>query len=192
MLTEDDVNSSLVSFCQLEYWKRIWTLPEIILPPKSAWLVRGNCKLEADHVFHIFSAMKSHVGDCCINFARTHLSLFEAGDDHMRAAGCRAFRARAPEAEVAGIQDHLDQLHTWFGTRNAKNPRDHVYGLLGLLSTSYSLIVPNYTDPIADVFTEATMACISARMDLNVLELVLPTPRVTRGDAHLGYGLVIG
>ena len=217
MLSEDDINSSLTSFCQLEYWQRIWTLQGIILPSKG-WLVRGNCKIEASIVFHIFSSMKWHVGDCCIDFARTHSSLYEAGNDFMRAAACRVFWRNAVRSADAAVKagqamedsdtshddsnsttsdrdigqttpkcptkDHLqlDRLHTWFGARKATNPRDHDYGLLGLLDTSYGgFIVPDYTSSIADVFAEATMACIRTREDLNVLELVSGTPKVTEG-----------
>lgn len=53
-------------------------------------------------------------------------------------------------------------------------------GLLGLLDLEHH-IIPNYTDPIQQLFVDATFSCIKARGDLRVLELVSCTPRTTPG-----------
>lgn len=156
---------------------------------KSALLVCSDYTLGADLLFKVFMSLKIHAGDCCIDYARTH-RVYEASESLMKMAVCRVIRHNAAWREANGQEQTsgawmdkplgLDRLHAFFGKRKATDTRDHVIGLLGLLDLDHH-IIPNYTSSIQQVFIDATVACIKARNDLRVLELVSHSPKITRG-----------
>lgn len=55
-----------------------------------------------------------------------------------------------------GIALSLGLCHNHYGHRSCHNPRDKIYGMLGLIGNDSGEIVPDYFEPLQSVFHRAT------------------------------------
>ncbi|KAH8892841.1 HET-domain-containing protein [Thozetella sp. PMI_491] len=174
-LTEDDINTAFMAFSAHEYWQRIWTLQEIVVA-REAVLVRGTCQISAGVPLYIAGEMSRHVDECCIDFARSH-SIHAAYKGLARLAhywGLHTMIAKNGQPEARYLPDmELGQMQRFFGSRRATDPRDHVFGLLPLVYDERRHgIKPDYSQPIAEVFADATAALVNSTESLEILEQV--------------------
>jgi hypothetical protein len=59
------------------------------------------------------------------------------------------------------------------GILHSRNPRDHVYGLLGIQSSEKAVHIPiDYTKSVQDVYTDCTRRLIDHDGNLRVLEFI--------------------
>ncbi|KAM0702385.1 hypothetical protein Q7P35_011295 [Cladosporium inversicolor] len=56
----------------------------------------------------------------------------------------------------------LDLCHKHYGHRKCQDPRDKIYGMLGLISHDSGEIVPDYSEPVQSVYYRATCELLAA------------------------------
>ncbi|KAK5726167.1 hypothetical protein LTR17_012982 [Elasticomyces elasticus] len=75
------------------------------------------------------------------------------------------------EADIEAEAEKLGELLLASGSRQAKEPQDHVYTLLGIASDAAS-IRPDYTQPVQSVFTQVLRTVVNAQpLFLDFLQL---------------------
>ena len=76
---------------------------------------------------------------------------------------------------------HLDRLVFASSYREATDPRDYVYALLGLVNdTSYESIDLDYSKPVSWAYQQAMVSMIRSRKDLDILVSKLMLKRTTK------------
>ena len=154
------------------WWLRLWVVQEASLAPQSV-CIRGNSIVALELPLRAAQWM-------------FHRSLHIGGTRE----GLQGIK------HAASIADFADHKTGWFGPRNnyacasnatfldllrhfrsfvTDDPRDHVYGLLGLykrFSSDLTLpegLSPDYTQDVGEVLRDATSFIISTQKDLGVL-----------------------
>jgi hypothetical protein len=150
---------------QSPWWTRTWTVQEATLPRTGlfiydTWTTTLHSITDCGHYYYKHVWMK-----CCPDAEsklpgaiRTALKEF-----YNVASNLRDHRIRDENDGVS-----LLDLHVAYGFRECKDPRDKVYGLLGM--TNDPLLRPDYTLSKGEVFFQATyrMLC-HKRGDLKIL-----------------------
>ncbi|KAH7061663.1 heterokaryon incompatibility protein-domain-containing protein [Paraphoma chrysanthemicola] len=158
---------SLHALFVVQYWTRIWCVQEVYLAPKQI-LYFGTEKIDG-----------KSFSDFTDWWAREDYRHARGGGPHTK-------------EQIAMQNSGISQAHTTFNHQslNAKdlflvceqfnnldatNPRDKVYGVLGLwrpLSASHRPIDVDYNKSVAEVYTDVAIQAICDRKDLLVLRLV--------------------
>lgn len=153
------------------YWRRLWILQEIALGRYSTPVLCGERTL------------------CWGQFARAFKTLSNTDeiiniyiDNELRAASLSLDLAIWPNlATVEEIQFHQDSdvdgkpidIHRLLHYSRevfSTDPRDKVYGLLGLLDERIAALVkPDYTDTVENVYRSFTLAILEATGSLDVI-----------------------
>ena len=175
---------SLRAFVTHEYWTRIWTSQEYILPANVV-LVRSAATLEpANDALSILAERSSHILEpCCwLDFPSEdpeterlieRLNQMSAIKDDSLIVGSKG-EASTPKG--------LDILtaHRIGRDRKAKKFVDHVYGLLGLIDEDIRrAITRDYALPVSTVFQNATEVATVYSGNLAMVELAA---------LHVDYG----
>ncbi|GAP87252.1 putative heterokaryon incompatibility protein [Rosellinia necatrix] len=169
----DDKLPGLYMFLRHQWWSRIWTAQEAILA-KQITYYRGNIHISSHDLIGMAASFREHVhtNRCCQT-----LRLPRNGVDMVR--------------DIARIMDNILLLHRFslrthnadfdevallFRHRQATNPLDMVYGLLGI-SCGIKESSINYKFSKAEVYELATRDSISHNNNLNILS------HISRGEA---------
>lgn len=163
-LDKEDV-SALSQFFSAEWWSRMWVLQEAILA-KSARIHVGKYHVSLDSVLDVvytitfklaYAQPSTHHG----SFTRLHARLMRTGSTF---SGVRLLQNFEPST--------WRTFQTIWRSRHllATDPRDRIYGLLGLLSDSVK-ITPDYNLEVSEVFKKATFDIMSSTQSLLMLEL---------------------
>ena len=145
---------SLAAILSRPWWTRVWTVQEAMLSAQA--IVRiGDYQAPLSLFLGLYGSIKKHDSGCCsaaqllwygnaetmmvISRAKSRIGQFLSFDDDSLNGKITLTRALL----VASI-------------RQASDPRDHVYGLHGVLYSKHRLIKPNYQISIDKVFTDAT------------------------------------
>lgn len=147
----------------------MWTVQEAILPPDCV-IMYASWRTDWALLDTAYDNWIAHTLRCCY---QPYKDYFPAEWDVIR----RLFWDTAVEM-VEYRQTFSDpKWRDWlnltrdFGSRKATNPRDHVYGLLGLANKDYAAkIVPDYAADVIDVYAQSMRAMLEEyRGDLRPL-----------------------
>ena len=154
------------------YWSRVWIVQEI---------VRGNCVLiyYGRHVlpFEVFvdaqRLMRKHYYGCCYNHCAanannkwSHLfGVLKKLDDIGDLGVMKSAQASQQKTSI------FDTLLAGIDFREATDPRDQIYGLLGLIPDHRDddLLQPDYTLSLAQVYTRAAVRIMRESGNLRLL-----------------------
>lgn len=158
--------SSIRAFFQLLWWKRIWCVQEVYMA-QTVVMVLGDDSIDGkavaaftqwyfrEHVFYdaqgVVSDLASQLNDPGIGIAYN------------------TFNHRNLDAK------QLHYVCEDFKSLQATDPRDKVYGLLGLwrpASTHEAKLEVDYNKPVSEVYADVAMLAIRSREDLFVLRFV--------------------
>ncbi|KAK7714059.1 hypothetical protein SLS64_004156 [Diaporthe eres] len=137
-----------------EWWTRIWVLQEAMLSPNP--VIRcGNAMLP----FEAFV----HLDDIRLGYIRPERRSLEnaSGGSRFLIQGSpfRQILTSYPEDKprvMAGVTPLAEYSHM-VDQFDATNPRDKIYGLLGLgMPSDVQFLAPDYSQSVADVYTRAT------------------------------------
>jgi hypothetical protein len=153
----DDFNTMCGGFLTVDqspWWTRIWTVQEAILP-RTGLLIYDTWTTSLQTITDCGLHYHKHIwSDCCRNAEsklpgaiRTALKEFCSV-----ARNLHAHRIRIGNVSVE-LPD-LQEQHIAYGFRECEDPRDKVYGLLGI--TDDPLFRPDYTLSKEEVFFQAT------------------------------------
>jgi hypothetical protein len=155
----------LMNLLSRPWFQRVWVIQEIALARNvivyiGTQSVPWNWFAKAGRVFH------DHL-ECCASTVRP-FNVGSADDGYLN---LRHVWANVIVLDVSGQQEQLS-LHValrFFYNRLASDPRDKVYALLGLLSSSERLLEADYTLSAAAVYEEVAIAILNREKGLSVL-----------------------
>jgi hypothetical protein len=166
----------LVIFLRGSWWTRVWTIQELILA-KSLVFVCGTESIDGVEMYGMADSFADHTGrrECCdYSNITAHPFLMPGPDLRNRVDEIMKMRAFQMKGEGRGFLD----LASIFRRRNVTNPKDKVYGLLGIAKGLHDATV-DHSLPVSAVYENATLDLIRNTGNLDVLSHVLPH--------HLGY-----
>ena len=152
---------ALMRLSELEYWKRVWTLQEVVLSRKIIF----TCP-SAD----IHSGVLERVGTYMSTIWDRHQEIYAPKPDFMTPTvwwfikdtlqslrlfstartARQSFRANNPSTNASLVNECMEL--------RAGNPRDYVYGFLGLTRLD---IVPDYEKEVPDVYCDLVTSMIN-------------------------------
>ncbi|XXG98395.1 hypothetical protein Hte_004718 [Hypoxylon texense] len=132
----------------LPWFERVWTIQEAVLNEQTIVILGKRC-------MHY-----STIQLACMSLAQRHYNNDAAGGaiSGVDLAVYRTKFNRNREEDPNRVVDLLERMPFF----SATEPRDRVYGALGLISddTTHSIIDPSYTRPLSEVYARATVAGI--------------------------------
>jgi len=152
------------------WWTRFWCVQESILSP-SATVVLGHWRVPWKTVKNCEINYKYHVSKCCA------LSCGSMPVDYTFYADLTIVSTHVDShgntSLIPCLSDDLDRLLRSFRYKTCQNPRDKVYGILGLVDTAvYGDLTVNYSLDIRTVYLsimEAMLHQVSRLGDLRCL-----------------------
>ncbi|KAI9881133.1 MAG: hypothetical protein M1830_008291 [Pleopsidium flavum] len=146
------------------YWDRLWVLQEIALGGYQSPILCGHQAVRWEELYSAIYYFGAHNFDVMFSLIDQ-----ERKDAGLPAAGLKRNKLiHLNEEQLVQTQQRKSQLMCMLdlGRKSlATDPRDKVYGLLGLMEASVSdQIIPDYTLPLSKVFTAFTKAMIVASM----------------------------
>lgn len=185
----DLVRNSILAFFNAPWWTRVWTVQEYALARRVVFQC-GLRRTEGQIITKAFSAIRKHQLSCCWtarvrqDHSKDSLSLIDIPSSEN--GGLTLFLALIrvghlqvilghlhfyQEPERLGIKGLLDTLGL-FRMRKCNDPRDHIFGMLGLPVTDQDLnhrIKPDYSVSPVKLFEDVAMAMIESSGTLDVL-----------------------
>ncbi|KAG5818079.1 hypothetical protein H9Q74_010235 [Fusarium xylarioides] len=146
------------------WWSRTWTVQEMVLAP-SAIIMCGHLAAPASDVRRACADVLMHaVSDA-----------FDTGDDDDLLSFGDLFDDPNGTLYMARMRTHpsvsakmeLGKLLRFLRWLKAKDPRDKVYGSLGIAASTFG-IVPDYTISTVECYTRATFSIISGSRSLDI------------------------
>ncbi|KAH6644550.1 heterokaryon incompatibility protein-domain-containing protein [Boeremia exigua] len=160
-----NIQNGLKSFLANTWWSRMWTVQEWILSQKVIFqygphLLCGQLARQAIHNWR----MHFHHLPCCLQL---HKSDVEVGYLHNLFFGFDAMDYIRLLMHDVSLPYVISQFRA---TRRATNPRDMVYGVLGLANNQYQdIVVADYFASTEEAFESSTLAMIKQTGSLDVL-----------------------
>ncbi|KAL7945055.1 heterokaryon incompatibility domain-containing protein [Trichoderma barbatum] len=166
------ITDALAPFYDSPWWTRVWTVQEIVLPPKATFVygplsVNMSCLLEA------FAALACHMFEPCCS------ELFSSCNFRVR----KCFRKLGSvltniknmrTSHEDGTNVDLWETLTTFRARHATDNRDKVHGILGLVNSwSGQPIVPNYRTTAEAIYCQAAISTVIGTQSLLPLHFPL-------------------
>jgi hypothetical protein len=162
--------SALSNLFQRQYWKRVWIIQEVALSQKAR-LICGKVEIDFWIVRHAFYTWRSMQDMECalIGIAdQIAFSTFWLGLQFS------PIPLAAMSAKQEGIS--LLDLVQRSGYALASDPRDKIYGLLGLIPSGGVLFLPDYSLVPSRVYTDFVISCIRESGKLLAICLRQPAP----------------
>jgi hypothetical protein len=166
-----------------EYWSRTWIVQELALCKSSRIVHCGTKSLPWDNFKRIFCPDVhndfSKANDCIVEvvFDTKELAEVRAGMDNLRVLSI----LQNPELRQALSFQQLSHLTSSF---LATDPRDRIYGMLGLVSEELRCLVPHpdYAKTKDAVFRDLTIELLKGGYNLDLICIKNPT-HVNQSDA---------
>jgi hypothetical protein len=166
ILNEPRYAIAIHTFFERSWWHRVWTVQESVLP-KTLHFVCGYRQISADRLFAVSKCFHIHSLSCCwgilIKF-RQHTSSSFVFVEILNAT-------RNTVRGGAGIEELLAD----YRRRHCTDPRDKVYGLLGIVeSEDAKLIVPNYSTSVPEVYEQVALKLLESTKKLKLFSQLYP------------------
>jgi hypothetical protein len=167
---EPKYTSAIRSLLLRPWWHRIWTVQESILGP-AMLLMCGKREVTADTSCSLAFSYSYHSRACCRGFLLKHLKQdafwdLGGGIDILHDLG---------SWQNEGYSRRLVTLLAQFRSRSCLDPRDKVYGTLGLcIGDEGKLIAPDYTLPVSVVYEQVIFKMIERSRSLAVFSQICP------------------
>ncbi|KAK3941792.1 heterokaryon incompatibility protein 6, OR allele [Diplogelasinospora grovesii] len=148
------------------WWRRVWTAQELLLA-KNAIIVNGRFQVDWD----FFCAAAYHGAALEIWNA-----LYFGNTVESEIEGFYAIQAMKNLPKLETLADELLAFLIHARQRNATDPRDKIFAVLGLVSGSPQNIgiKPDYRSSVGEVYCEATRRLIASSGNIDVLGVCFP------------------
>ncbi|KAI0547030.1 HET-domain-containing protein [Xylaria curta] len=156
----------LYMFLRHEWWSRIWTVQEAVLAKQMTYY-RGKVRLSNHDLTNMAASYKEHVYTtrCCNALTVPDKFGFDVAG-YIKAVTDDILHMR--QFRLGIRQANFDKVALLFRSREATDPRDHVYGLLGI-SCGIKESSINYNFSKAKVYELTTRDSLSHDNHLNIL-----------------------
>jgi hypothetical protein len=152
-VTRDDWDA-LCALLKKPYWSRLWIIQELAANHHSTLFLCGKTFLTRE--------MLKKGADCCQKLLREDSRFSQRVRSDIWFIATRVYRLVSLSLERP-LPSMLNNALSLARQAEARDPRDKVFGILGLLDKSISSrIVPDYRKSVQDIFTDMTMAIIRA------------------------------
>lgn len=152
-VTRDDW-AALCAFIKKPYWSRLWIIQKLAANHHSTLFLRGKTFLTRE--------MLKKGADCCQKLLREDSRFSQRVHSDTWFIATRVYRLVSLSLELPR-PSMLNTVLSLARQAEARDPRDKVFGIIGLLDRSISSkIVPDYRKSVQDVFTDLTVAIIRA------------------------------
>lgn len=182
--TEDAIHS-LINILRRPWWSRVWILQEALLPRqrrKPVNLLLGPKFIELD----TFLLGSDGWDEDCIELL-TH-TVQDTESSHLHSALIPALILLSSlshlEKSIRGAPYGRQVLDVYWthlyslADRKCSDPRDLIYGLLGLINGPFTLGTPDYSQAVSQCFIQATRHFIANTSSLRHLMLANPLRRL--------------
>ncbi|KAI5924089.1 HET-domain-containing protein [Camillea tinctor] len=155
-----------------KWFTRIWTLQEAALATSLIYMC-GSFILQDNEMDGIVQSFQRHfVQDNCCNMLNIE-GKYGVGDMEIELSTYLVRQSdMAKLKEKSGVSEFLD-VASRFRYRQSTDPRDKVFGILGLTDDIPKHII-DYTKSVTDTFSSATVEHIRKCGNLDILSHVLP------------------
>lgn len=164
------------SFCELDYWRRVWVIQEIA-SSTCVEVLFGCVAMSWDLITTAIYHWKDHsdkVPKACASYQ------YAAELNHFRI--CFTSTNRRPISLIEAIQ--------WSHYALATDPRDKIYALLGLTSDGPRLVpMPNYKQTLEQVLEDLTRAMVDAEKSLDFISMKFWTPSKNEWPSQVANSL---
>ncbi|KAI1085067.1 heterokaryon incompatibility protein-domain-containing protein [Whalleya microplaca] len=151
-----------------DWWDRVWTVQEACLA-KESWIVIYHIMIPFQLLRDARFWLNSHSNTCCIET----MASFRDPEFKVLKRFMMKVNEVTPLKQVYSRRELCDYLRT-FRTRQAGDPRDKVYALLGMsIWKRASPLEPSYTIETKQVYINTMMKIIEDRNSLDILQGVL-------------------
>ncbi|KAN0110697.1 Heterokaryon incompatibility protein (HET) domain containing protein [Hyaloscypha variabilis] len=154
----DETWSSMSHFFARQWFERIWCAQEIILGRYGIFLLE-TCQIPWEHIGVAAAVVLAQI--CKPTILGSYSRQRDKASQCISAAQIYFHR---------GKSTMLDNLET-FHTHKATDPRDIVYGLLGLQEDG-GILEPDYSKDTAEVYVDVVMATVNGNSGLKILSNV--------------------
>lgn len=162
LLTSEHSSVLSPAFHKAPIFNRVWTMQELSLAPRVI-LVAGNYQLDWEFV-------EGFLGETA--YADAFHALFGHGHFskalHSNFAGAQKVDHQRRITRQAGSKSTLLDVLARFQSNRATDPRDRIYGLLGLVTDKHDIVI-DYTKSPTQVFIDATISLINKAGNLDML-----------------------
>lgn len=139
-LTTNAELASLNMLLDLDWWNRIWTVQELILPPRIA-LLCGSEECSDDKISRLqLETDHGVLSGCCLNMVR------------LPGWGPTMNRLSILSKRTITRPIEFDWATTLFRSRHCSNPKDKIFALLGLTSPIFEQLA-DYTLTKVEIYT---------------------------------------
>ncbi len=164
--------SALMEILDNSYWSRVWVVQEIALGAQVL-LHHGRHIIPLDILFNAAHRMRKHYYGCCYHHCAADTNnkwsnVFSILNGLDSIADFDILRSPNKPSDIARLSN---VLLAGMDFREATDPRDQVYGLLGLVPGCQNdpLLRPDYNLPISQVYTRAAFKIMRDSEDLRLL-----------------------
>ncbi|KAK4891358.1 hypothetical protein LTR27_010012 [Elasticomyces elasticus] len=158
---------SLAKVLDRLWWKRVWTMQEIVVARNA--VVYCGARFSP---WESFTKLRQVLRERAFTNA-ARVAFNDVWNEVLQDLQKSDFIHATDLAEAYRVRRRmqLGDLLLASGSRQAKEPQDHVYALLGIASDATS-IRPDYTQPVQSVFTQALRTVVNAQpLFLDFLQL---------------------
>jgi hypothetical protein len=153
--------SAMKQILRRPWWHRLWTAQESILGPILEFTCGHRC-ISAKPLFALANSWFEHRRSCCSGYLRKNFDLNGFSNSMLFIDDLRSDRRKKSEHELL----YLLRRHR---SRECADPRDKIYGLLGLCpDREKSFIIPDYSAPISQVYEDVTLNIIEKHGSLDI------------------------
>jgi hypothetical protein len=168
------INHRTRSLFQCRWWKRVWTIQEGVVANEHTLVLWGSREISWAYIIDLVEYINSS-----LRAYRPRISW-----EHRASGFARVYR----EYHLSGTIPLEKLIYVSFG-RNASDPRDMIYALLGLVKQpSFTPLEPNYTQSTEWAFQRAIISVITARKDLEFLLNIVMARSSVNGVENPSWG----
>jgi hypothetical protein len=153
--------SAMKQILRRPWWHRLWTAQESILAPVLEFTCGHRC-ISAEPLFALANSWFEHRRSCCSGYLRKNLGLNRFSNALISIDDLRVDRDCKSEHGLLSILMS-------YRSRECADPRDKIYGLLGLCPDhEQNSIMPDYSAPISRVYEDVTLNIIEKHGSLDI------------------------
>ncbi|KAF7922873.1 uncharacterized protein EAE97_011037 [Botrytis byssoidea] len=154
--------AGIIRLFENPWWNRMWTVQEALLG-KDTLLISGRRSILQNDLLAIFTSQLAHSKDGCNSRKSGFITT-----SFMKMRFLREYRH-------GNASSSLEELLNIFGERCCSDPRDKIYGLLGILETKeVNSIHPDYGIDVTLLYGNTVVNIINEAGNLDILSQLWP------------------
>ncbi|RSL59630.1 hypothetical protein CEP53_005708 [Fusarium sp. AF-6] len=164
LLGYNDQEKLSAVFREPSFWERLWIVQELSMAPRVVLMCEGaelnwdalSTLFQDEPYFDAFHTTDHHGGYRYFSSIFLNVKLVEDQRQLSNSA--------LPTRHESSLLDVLGR----FRNLQSTDPRDKIYGLLGLVTQDHGIVV-DYSKPLRDLYKEATLSIINLSKNLDII-----------------------